>query len=77
MVRFISKMKPIIASLPAGQRKKAADAMAKAYRDAAGVKGGAKVSYASFAKRKAADSKAQNFAEFGENCRKRNPHFKG
>ena len=77
MVRFISKMKPIIASLPAGQRKKAADAMAKAYRDAAGVKGGEKVSYASFAKRKAADSKAQNFAEFGENCRKRNPHFKG
>lgn len=77
MVRFISKMKPIIASLPAGQRKKAADAMAKAYREAAGVKSGEKVSYASLAKRKAADSRVKNAADFGENCRKRNPHIKG
>ena len=77
MVRFISKMKPIIASLPAGQRKKAADAMAKAYREAAGVKSGEKVSYSSFAKRKAADSRVKNAADFGENCRKRNPHIKG
>ena len=77
MVRFLSKMKPIVASLPAGQRKKAADAMAKAYREAKGVKSGEKVSYASMAKRKAMDSKAKNFAEFGENCRKRNPHYKG
>lgn len=77
MVRFINKMKPIIATLPAGQRKKAADAMARAYREAAGVKSGSKVSYASFAKRKAADSKAKDFAAFGENCRKRNPHIKG
>ena len=77
MVRFLSKMKPIVASLPAGQRKRAADAMAKAYREAKGVKSGEKVSYASMAKRKAMDSKAKNFAEFGENCRKRNPHYKG
>ena len=77
MARFISNMKPIIASLPAGQRKKAADAMAKAYREAKGVKPGEKVSYAALAKRKAADKKADTFAEFGENCRKRNPHFKG
>ena len=77
MARFISKMKPIIASLPAGQRKKAADAMAQAYREAKGVKPGEKVSYAALAKRKAADKKADTFAEFGENCRKRNPHYKG
>ena len=77
MVRFLSKMKPIVASLPAGQRKKAADAMAKAYREAKGVPSGEKVSYATLAKRKAADKQADKFAEFGENCRKRNPHYKG
>ena len=77
MARFISSMKPIIASLPAGQRKKAADAMAKAYREAKGVQAGEKVSYAALAKRKAADKQADKFAEFGENCRKRNPHYKG
>ena len=77
MVRFLSKMKPIVASLPAGQRKRAADAMAKAYREAKGVPSGEKVSYSALAKRKAADKKANTFAEFGENCRKRNPHYKG
>ena len=77
MVRFLSKMKPIIASLPAGQRKKAADAMAKAYREAKDIPSGEKVSYSALAKRKAADKKANTFAEFGENCRKRNPHYKG
>ena len=77
MVRFLSRMKPIVASLPAGQRKRAADAMAKAYREAKGVPSGEKVSYSALAKRKAADKKASTFAEFGENCRKRNPHYKG
>ena len=77
MVRFLSRMKPIIASLPAGQRKKAADAMAKAYREAKDIPSGEKVSYSALAKRKAADKKASTFAEFGENCRKRNPHYKG
>ena len=77
MVRFLSRMKPIVASLPAGQRKRAADAMAKAYREAKGVPSGEKVSYSALAKRKAADKKANTFAEFGENCRKRNPHYKG
>lgn len=75
MLRMIRTMKPIIASLPAGQRKKAADAMAKAYREATGVKGSG-ASYSAMLKRKAADSKAKSFAEFGENCRKRNPHIK-
>ena len=77
MLRMIQQMKPIIATLPKAQRKKASDAMAKAYREAVGMKSNNATAYGDLLKRKAADAKATNFAEFGENCRKRNPHYKG
>ena len=77
MLRMIKQMKPIIATLPEGQRKKVADAMAKAYREAKGTQTETKTDYSDLLKRKAKDAKANTFAEFGENCRKRNPHYKG
>ena len=77
MLRMIKQMKPIIATLPEGQRKKVSDAMAKAYREAKGTQTETKTDYSDLLKRKAKDAKANTFAEFGENCRKRNPHFKG
>ena len=77
----IRAVKPIIAQLPAKQRKAANDAMGKAIRDALGTKptqplpGG----YGALMKRnRTVDArKAEaDLKAFGEACRKRNPHYK-
>lgn len=82
----IRAIKPVIAAMPKAERQKAADALSKAMRDAMKQKAqdaskATKTAYAAIAKRKAADAQGQTQAalrtQFGENCRKRNPHYKG
>lgn len=75
----IRAIKPVVAALPAAQRKKAVDALNKAVRDAMQKEQAAKkdTTYAKLTKRKANDAKLNERVQFGENCRKRNPHYKG
>lgn len=77
---ILRAVKPIIAGLPDGQRRKAADSLNKAMRDAMIVKPtqSLKGGYSALAKRKATDSavKTDDKRDFGNNCRKRNPHYK-
>lgn len=77
----IRAIKPVVASLPQKERKQAVDALSKAVRDAMPKKPGVKkkeTAYAKLTKRKANDAKLFNErVQFGENCRKRNPHYKG
>lgn len=82
----IRAIKPVIAAMPKEQRQKAADSLSKAMRDAMKAKAQdakvePKTNYAAMTKRKAQDVKTQDQAalrvQFGENCRKRNPHYKG
>lgn len=79
----IRAVKPVIAAMPQAERQKAADALSKAMRNALQAKTtDAKVdqkqsTYASMTKRKTVDNKPVERAKFGENCRKRNPHYKG
>ena len=76
----VRAMKPFIAAMPAGQRKKASDALSRTLkkamqtRDTQPLPGG----YSALAQRKTADAaaRAQDMRAFGENCRKRNPHCK-
>ena len=77
----IRAVKPIIAQLPAKQRKAANDAMGKAIRDALGTKATQPLpgGYGALMKRnRTADArKAEaDLRAFGEACRKRNPHYK-
>lgn len=78
MLRIV---KPIVAAMPDGQRRKVSDQLSKAVRDAMQVKstqvlpGG----YATLTTRKKAQdalTKQGNPREFGDACRKRNPHYK-
>ena len=75
----IRAIKPVVAALPATQRKKAVDALNKAVRDAMQKEQAVKkdTTYAKLTKRKANDAKLNERVQFGENCRKRNPHYKG
>lgn len=77
----IRTMKPFIAAMPAGQQRRAADALSRTLkkamctRDTQPLAGG----YGALShRRKTADAAAlaQSMRAFGENCRKRNPHCK-
>ena len=73
-------MKPFIAAMPAGQRKKASDALSRTLKkvmrtkDTQPLPGG----YGALSHRKTADAAAREkeMRAYGENCRKRNPHCK-
>ncbi|MGM9572342.1 MAG: DUF2213 domain-containing protein [bacterium] len=79
LLALVRAMKPVVAALPKEQRQSVSDAMGKAVRDALAIKPTQPANYADLAKRKVADSVANQFnkAAFGEACRKRNPHYKG
>ena len=76
----IRAMKPFIATMPSGQRKKASDALSRALKKSMRVKdtqplpGG----YSALSRRKTADAatREKEMRAYGENCRKRNPHYK-
>ncbi|MDU4960188.1 MAG: DUF2213 domain-containing protein [Sporomusaceae bacterium] len=75
----IKAVKPIIAGLPAADRKKASDALSKELRAALEKPAPDKTkdAYAQILQRKqAADAKAGDPAAFGKNCAQRNPHLK-
>ena len=74
---MLRAIKPIIASMPRYQRKRATDALNRAVKKSMRVKvsqplpGG----YGALSKRKkTADASTNNLRAFGEACRKRNPH---
>lgn len=74
---MLRAIKPIIASMPRSQRKRATDALNRAVKKSMRVKvsqplpGG----YGALSKRKkTADASANDLRAFGEACRKRNPH---
>lgn len=76
---MLRAMKPIIASMPKAQQKKASDALNRAVKKAMvkstqPLPGG----YGALGQRKTADALAKqgNPRAFGENCRKFNPHHK-
>ena len=76
----VRAMKPFIAAMPSGQRKKASDALSRALKKSMQVKdtqplpGG----YGALSRRKTADAatREKEMRAYGENCRKRNPHYK-
>lgn len=75
----VRTMKPFIAAMPAEQRKKASDALARTLKKAMQTEtqplsGG----YGAFMRRKTADAvtRERELRAYGENCRKRNPHCK-
>ena len=76
----IRTMKPFIAAMPAGQQRRAADALSRTLKKAMRTKDTQPLAggYAALARRKTADAArlAQSMRAFGENCRKRNPHCK-
>jgi hypothetical protein len=76
----IRAMKPIIASMPPTQRKRAADAMSRELRKTLRTKASQPLmgGYGSLAKRRATNDASieANLRAFGEACRKRNPHHK-
>ena len=76
----IRTMKPFIASMPAGQQRRAADALSRTLKKAMRTKDTQPLAggYAALARRKTTDAAAlaQSMRAFGENCRKRNPHCK-
>lgn len=81
-LNIVRAMKPVVATLPKEQRKKMADSLSKIVRDAMQVKSTQKLigGYGVLAKpKKTVDNvKLMNNRQvFGENCRKRNPHFNG
>lgn len=72
----IRAVKPIIAGLPAAERKKASDALTKELRAAMQKQAPTYDTYAELLKRKkTADSKVDDSGAFGQNCAKRNPHM--
>lgn len=76
----VRAMKPFIAAMPSGQRKKASDALSRALKKSMQMKdtqplpGG----YGALSIRKTADAatREKEMRAYGENCRKRNPHYK-
>lgn len=74
----IRAVKPIIAGLPAAERKKASDALTKELRAAMQKPAPTHDAYTEILKRKkVVDSQASEQGDFGKNCAKRNPHMKG
>jgi len=72
----IRAIKPVVAALPCAERKRAVDALNKAVRDAINAKSAKQsASYAQLTKRKVSDARMIEKGQFGENCRKRNPHY--
>lgn len=83
VVAAINELKPIIAGLPAQDRKRAADAASRAIRKAAGLMptsamdSRAKLAQMAARKRMAKDSAADNGAELGRKIMQaRNPHYR-
>lgn len=79
-LRIVRKLKPIVASMPAAQRRRASDALSRELRRALNKRTTQRLSggYGALARRKVNDSAIESdMRAFGENCRKRNPHFKG
>lgn len=81
-LNIVRAMKPVVATLPKEQRKKMADSLSKIVRDAMQVKSTQKLigGYGVLAKPKKTVDNVKlmnNRQAFGENCRKRNPHFNG
>ena len=80
VLSVVRAMKPFIATMPSGQRKKASDALSRALKKSMRVKdtqplpGG----YGALSRRKTADAatREKEMRAYGENCRKRNPHYK-
>ena len=77
----IRTMKPFIAAMPAGQQRRAADALSRTLKKAMRTKDTQPLAggYGALShRRKTADAAAlaQSMRAFGENCRKRNPHCK-
>jgi hypothetical protein len=73
----IKAVKPIIAGLPAAERKKASDALTKELRAAMQKPAPTQDAYTEILKRKkVADAKAGEPGDFGKNCAKHNPHMK-
>lgn len=75
----IKAMKPVIASLPEGERRKASDALTKELRAAMQqpAQDKAKDAYTDLLQRKkTADTKTVDLSDFGKACAKRNPHIK-
>lgn len=81
-LNIIRAMKPVVAELPKEQRKKMSDSLSKIVRDAMQVKSTQPINggYGALAnQKKTVDSMTNNNLNkqaFGNNCRKRNPHFK-
>ena len=80
-LNIIRAMKPVVAELPKEQRKKMSDSLSKIVRDAMQVKSTQPINggYGALAnQKKTVDSMTNNLNKqaFGNNCRKRNPHFK-
>lgn len=76
---MVRAMKPYIAMMPPRQRKHAADALSAAARRAMNVRDTQPLNggYGALTRRKTADAAAKlaDARAFGENCRKRNPHY--
>lgn len=80
---IIRSIKPIVATMPNPQRRRVSDAMSRAVRKAL-RRGGTQPltgGYGALNRRRKVNDSALNKQgdprDFGENCRKRNPHYKG
>lgn len=80
---IIRSIKPIVATMPNPQRRRVSDAMSRAVRKAL-RRGGTQPltgGYGALNRRRKVNDSALNKQgdprAFGENCRKRNPHYKG
>ena len=78
-VAMLRAIKPIIADMPQAQRRRASDALNAAVRKAMKVQDTQPLNggYGALAQRRTADAAAKmaDARAFGENCRKRNPHY--
>ena len=74
---MLRAIKPIIASMPRSQRRRATDALNRAVKKSMRVKSSQPLpgGYGALSKRKTTDSAANDRKAFGEACRKRNPHY--
>jgi hypothetical protein len=77
---MLRAIKPIVASMPPRQRKRATDALNRAVKKAMKTKDSQPLpgGYGALTKRKRTSdaNNAANLRAFGEACRKRNPHYK-
>ena len=78
-IAMLRAIKPIIADMPQAQRRRASDALSVAVRRAMKVQDTQPLNggYGVLAQRRTADAAAKmaDARAFGENCRKRNPHY--